>query len=210
MKYKERASQIFIRNFANPMRFSSPFALENTKLNQKRHTRSIERAIVSYPLLTKEKRHGKTQFIKQKCENCPPISLNVISQLWSSDQSSRHIEVSNGFWCFWLVTRFICTLDYSTCWVTDRHCGSTPALDKCLALAQDRWEADRPGLSACLISALHLNWDELLTCGLIRRPHNWFSRSALRGIVPFGSRRGSGLLKILTDSQMWEVTRRVF
>lgn len=58
-----------------------------------------------------------------------------------------------------------------------------PALDKCLALAQDRYEADCSRLGACLICALYLNWDELLTCGLISWPYNWFSRSVRREVA---------------------------
>lgn len=62
--------------------------------------------------------------------------------------------------------------------LTDRHCGTTPALDDCLALVQNQKEENCPGLNAYLISALYFNWHELLTCSLITCPGNLFTRDA--------------------------------
>lgn len=109
-------------------------------------------------------------------ENGPSVTLR-----WSI--FTRRTGASNRSWVsivflFWLVTRFVCTLDYCTCWLTDKRrqwkrtgLGQRPGISSESIAGRP---TGRPGVETRSASAHHLHLDELLTWGLIGGSSNWF------------------------------------
>lgn len=134
---------------------------------------------------------GTLPFIGEKWEKSSPMQWT--DGLRMRERSLRHAEVINlhahepamdsalFFSFFWLVAHFVCTLDYCTCWLTDKRrrwkCTglqqrpgiSSESITGRLAGRPAGW----PGVEGCLTPAHHLHSDELLMCGLIGGSSNW-------------------------------------
>lgn len=133
--------------------------------------------------------HNKwlSSLLTSRLSQCDP----AVAQEWSIFMSDTGI--SNGFWLFWLVTLFYLQTwlqrlltDWQALWKCTSSLGQMPGISTESIGSRPAWTQCTPDF--------YLNLGELLTCGLISRPHNWFSRSAQRGCVPFRSRRRSGRL----------------